>query len=181
MQTETFIYDQICSVEATEGFDNVIVAAYLTNLESRPFKSVKHIPIFKLFNTRITNIIAFRFQQLSFFINYKAWAVLLQKEKPDVIHCHTGNAIKTMYHVIEKLGIDIPVVLSYYGSDVTSEPLKRRLYQRDLSRFSNSNNTISTVPTHILKNKAIDNLAIQENKLRVLPNGFSPHFSALHL
>jgi len=177
MPTETFIYDQICAVEAKDGFDNVIVTSYLTNLESRPFKSVKHIPIQQLISARVTGVLAFRFQQLAFFINYSAWSVLLKNEKPDIIHCHTGNGAKTIYHILNKLKLNIPVVISYYGSDVTSEPLKRRFYQRDLSRFSNQKNTISTVPTHFLKAKAIDNIVIHADMLRVLPNGFSPHFS----
>jgi glycosyltransferase involved in cell wall biosynthesis len=177
MPTETFIYDQICAIEAKDGFDNVIVASYLTNLESRPFKSVKHIPIQQLISARITGVLAFRFQQLAFFINYSAWSVLLKSEKPDIIHCHTGNGAKSIYHILKKLKLDIPVVISYYGSDVTSEPLKRRFYQRDLSRFSNARNTISTVPTVFLKKKAIENLLIKSDKLALLPNGFSPRFS----
>ncbi|MBU2891922.1 glycosyltransferase [Colwellia sp. D2M02] len=177
MQTETFIYDQICAVQKYAEFDNVIVASYLTNLESRPFDNIHHIPIKQFISPRITGILAFRFQQLAYFIDYDKWREVLAKEQPDVIHCHTGNGIKTIYHILNKLKLKIPVVIAYYGSDVTSEPLKRRFYQRDLSKFSNAINTLSTVPTHFLKQKAIENLFIKSDKLRLLPNGFSPHFS----
>lgn len=173
--TETFIYDQIKGIE-NAGIESAVLTAKRSNMGTRPFNNVYLGPFKKLINERVTAIAAFRFQLLPYFIDYKAWERAINEFKPDVIHCHAGNALKTWMHVSEKLNIKIPTLISMHGSDVNSEPLIRRQYKRTLMRAGQKEHVFWTVPSLFLKTKAIQNLQVPGDKITVVYNAVNRNF-----
>lgn len=173
--SETFIYDQINELQ-NQGIDNLVVTSKRLNSQSRPFNNVKVIPLFNFLNDRITQKLAFGFEWLTLFINFSKWQKLLKAEKPDIIHCHTGNAAKTWFHIQQKLGLNIPVLVSLHGSDVNMEPLVKPKYKQFLSRAALQSNVLWTVPSNFLKEKAIINLSIPTKSIIVVHNGVNPLF-----
>ncbi|NUZ10682.1 glycosyltransferase [Pseudoalteromonas sp. McH1-7] len=175
--TETFIYDQVVALERS-GIESAVLTAKRLNVHSRPFDKVYTAPIKSIINPRITQAFALRLQLLPFMIDYKTWARVIEEFKPDVIHCHTGNAVKTWMHVNDKLGFNIPTLASLHGSDVNSEPLIRPKYRAVLEEAGKKPFIKWTVPSAFLKQKCMLNLGTPENKISVVHNAFNPIFLA---
>ena len=177
--TETFIYDQVIGIQ-NEGVESVVLTSNRLNLESRPFSNVCVLPFNNIWNDRITHSLSLRFQLMPFLIQYKKWKRILDEFKPDIIHCHTGNAVKTWMHVSEKLGITIPTVASMHGSDVNSEPLVRSKYKDVLTRAGRQRFIHWTVPSEFLKKKIALNLLVPKNKVSVIYNSINPIFTSFY-
>ena len=97
MSTETFIYDQVTALEK-EGIESAVVTAKRVNEQSRPFELVYLCPIKMVINERFTQAFAC---YSCLMIDYKYWQKVIDEFKPDVVHCHTGNGVKTWMHVSE--------------------------------------------------------------------------------
>ncbi|WMN61201.1 glycosyltransferase family 4 protein [Pseudoalteromonas xiamenensis] len=173
--TETFIYDQVVELERS-GIESAILTAKRLNEQSRPFAPVYLAPIKSIINERVTQAFALRLQLLPYMIDYRTWGRVISEFKPDVIHCHTGNAVKTWMHVNDKLGLNIPTVASLHGSDVNSEPLIREKYRTVLERAGSKDFIKWTVPSRFLKYKATLNLHVPSEKIEVVHNSFNPLF-----
>lgn len=173
--TETFIYDQVVAIEQS-GVQSAILTANRMNETSRPFDKVYLSPIKSVINERVTQALALRLQLLPYMIDYKTWARVIDEFKPDVIHCHTGNAVKIWMHVSDKLGIKIPTLASLHGSDVNSEPLIRPKYRAVLAAAGKKDFIQWTVPSEFLKHKTTLNLSVPAAKIKVVHNAFNPMF-----
>ncbi|NOU51798.1 glycosyltransferase family 4 protein [Pseudoalteromonas sp. JBTF-M23] len=160
-----------------EGITSAVLTANRVNKPNRPFSTVYVAAIKKVFNGRLTHALAFRFELLPYLIDYDAWEMVIDEFKPDVIHCHTGHAVKTCIHVSERLGLNIPLVASLHGSDVNSEPLIRKKYQRVLSKAGKKKNVFWTVPSKFLRQKTIQNLAIPKDKISIVYNAINRCFT----
>ncbi len=173
--TETFIYDQVVELQRS-GVESAVLTAKRLNEESRPFVPVYLAPVRTVINERFTQAFALRLQLLPYMIDYRIWARVINEFKPDVIHCHTGNAVKTWMHVNDKLGLNIPCVASLHGSDVNSEPLIREKYRAALERAGRKDFIKWTVPSKFLKCKTTQNLNVPSEKIEVVHNAFNSMF-----
>ncbi|MEL0654872.1 glycosyltransferase family 4 protein [Pseudoalteromonas issachenkonii] len=173
--TETFIYDQVLSIQSL-GVESSVLTTKRLNIDSRPFSKVYVSPFKNIYNDRVTQSLALRFQLMPLLIDYKYWRKVLEDFQPDVIHCHTGNAVKTWMHVSEKIGITLPTIASMHGSDVNSEPLVRKKYKKTLSIAGSKPFVHWTVPSNFLKYKTTLNLSVPENKISVVYNAVNPAF-----
>ena len=177
--SETFIYDQITSLQKLD-LDCSVVTNNRLNIEERPFDSVTLLPFKRFISNRVTQKLAFGkgFELLPFFINYTRWKALLFSFKPDIVHCHTGNAGKVWFHLRTKLTYKVPLLISLHGSDVTMEPYLKKGYRHSLTLIAQDNDVLWTVPSEFLKTKAIDVFDIDPSKVIVVNNGFNSNFSA---
>lgn len=173
--TETFIYDQVVGIKE-QGVESVVLTSKRLNRESRPYQHVFLAPFMCIYNERITQSLALRFQLMPYLIDYKSWKDLLEDFKPDIVHCHTGNAVKTWMHVSEKLSLSIPTIASMHGSDVNSEPLIRNKYKKVLADAANKKNIHWTVPSLFLKQKLTLNLSVPADKISVVYNSINQRF-----
>ncbi|AQP99406.1 hypothetical protein B0W48_06070 [Pseudoalteromonas aliena] len=176
VNTETFIYDQILGIQS-HGLESAVLTTKRLNLESRPFSNVYISPFKNIWNERITQSLALRFQLMPYLIDYKYWGKVLQEFRPDVVHCHTGNAVKGWMHVSEKLGVTIPTVASMHGSDVNSEPLIRNKYKDVLASAGHKEFVYWTVPSNFLKQKMTMNLSVSQDKISIVHNAINPVFT----
>lgn len=175
MSTETFIYDQVTALEKA-GIESAVVTAKRVNEQSRPFELVYFCPIKTVINERFTQAFALRLQLLPYMIDYKRWQEVIDEFKPDVVHCHTGNGVKTWMHVSEKLNLNIPTLASLHGSDVNSEPLIRAKYRAVLKKAGSKDFIKWTVPSEFLKRKTVENLDVPREKITVVHNSFNSMF-----
>lgn len=174
--TETFIYDQVLGIQE-QGIESAVLTAKRLNISSRPFSKVYLVPFNTIFNERITQSLVLRFQLMPLLIDYTHWQTVLNEFKPDVIHCHTGNAVKTWMHVSDKLKVNIPVIASMHGSDVNSEPLVRKQYKKVLTSAANADYVHWTVPSNFLKHKLTLNLSVPSEKTHIVYNAINPIFT----
>jgi glycosyltransferase involved in cell wall biosynthesis len=174
--TETFIYDQVLSIQE-QGIESAVLTAKRLNISSRPFSKVYLAPFKTILNERLTQSLVLRFQLMPLFIDYKQWQNVLNEFKPDIIHCHTGNAVKTWMHVSDKLKVNIPVIASMHGSDVNSEPLVRKQYKKVLTSAASADYVHWTVPSNFLKHKLALNLSVPSEKTHVVYNAINPIFT----
>jgi glycosyltransferase involved in cell wall biosynthesis len=174
--SETFLYDQIIELEQ-HNINNYIVTSKYFNIEERPFNKLTKIPLRTLLHERITQKLAFGYEWLPIFINYKEWRATLSRINPTLVHCHMGNGAKTWLHIQNKLKLKIPTLISLHGSDVTMEPFLKPKFKQLLSEAGTLSHIQWTVPSEFLKKKAIDNLCLPSEKVYVINNGFNQRFS----
>jgi len=174
--SETFIYDQINALEQS-GLENKVVTSKNINCEERPFNNVKVIPLRNIVSERVTQKLAFGFEWLNWFINFRQWRDTLEQYQPDIVHCHMGNAAKTWLHVKKRFKLDIPTLISLHGSDVTMEPNIKPRYKKWLMAAGQDKSIHWTVPSEFLKAKAQQTLNLPADHIFVVHNGFNPHFS----
>ncbi|XQW85919.1 glycosyltransferase family 4 protein [Thalassotalea piscium] len=177
--SETFIYDQIITLQQL-GVECSVVTNKRMNVLERPFDPIFILPFKKLISERVTQKFAFgkRFELLPFFINYADWKGILHSLSPDLIHCHTGNAVKAWYHIRAKLNCNLPLLISLHGSDVTMEPFLKKSYRQCLMSIAQDCNVLWTVPSDFLKKKAIDVFHINPSNIIVVNNGFNDKFDS---
>ncbi|NTS76902.1 glycosyltransferase family 4 protein [Catenovulum sp. SM1970] len=176
VMSETFIYDQITGLARQDELEVKVVTSQLLNLTERPFSNLDLIPLRFDFHPRVTRKLAFGLEWLPLFLDYKKWKKLLSSYQPEVIHCHTGHGIKTVIHILDKLGLDIPILASLHGSDVTMEPLITKRYRPTLATANQSHQIYWTVPSAFLKQQAVSKLGLQPENIRVVYNAFNPIF-----
>ena len=179
--SETFIYDQINALQQL-GIECSVVSNERLNAKERPFHSVHIIPKKKIISDRVTRKLAFGkgFELLPLFIDYDKWKKLLITQEPDIIHCHTGNAIKAWYHIRQRLTCNLPLLISLHGSDVTMEPNLKKNYRRFLRIVAQDNRVYWTVPSMFLKEKALNAFGMNSGNILVVNNGFNNTFSDKH-
>lgn len=176
--TETFIYDQIQRVDSLVDKSTVVTETRL-NQDQRPFASVIEVTLKRFLSDYIDSRLAYKFNLLPLFIKKSIWRRYISQLKPDVVHCHAGNAARTFYHIARLTGYHRPVLVSLHGSDVTWEPNVRPGYKKDLKRLAENYNVLFTVPSEFLKQKVKDNLGINSNQVVVVRNGVNPAFCSI--
>ena len=107
--------------------------------------------------------------QLPVFILGFLWAVFKQKVGVQVVHCHwtISGLIASMI-----FGQQVPIVLSVRGSDVK---LFNNFIYKILNRYIISRMSYVVAVSDDLAN-SLKNIGVNENKIRVIPNGVSARF-----
>lgn len=134
--TETFIKRY---VEKSLQFAEVGVASYhLQNIDDELKRKLNLFEITNRLYTRksIAGATRYIYENLS---GMRLWYQQLDKAiksfKPDIIHCHFGNAGIAMMNFCNKFKIATPYVTSFYGYDISSLPVTDKRYRRNLDKL----------------------------------------------
>lgn len=173
LPSETFIYDFIKNLEGNKF--SCYILAHTRELENeRPFPKVKIIS-----------------EKTSFFKKiycklFKNWKIRNEKEvikhlkqlKPDLIHAHFGPNGTKIFDLVNKYKLDIPVIVSFHGTDTTMFPLKYKKYRGMVKKLTKKDDVIFTFPSNFLKKEFCKNFEVgySENQV-VLVNSFSQSFN----
>lgn len=134
--TETFIKRY---VEKSIQFADVAVAAYrLHHIEEGLQKKISLYEINKWEYNPKSVVGAARFiyeHALGTRLWYQQLNQAIESFKPDIIHCHFGNAGIAMMNFNKKFRTGIPFVTSFYGYDISSLPATNEKYRHKLNEL----------------------------------------------
>ncbi|MFW5888117.1 MAG: glycosyltransferase [Patescibacteria group bacterium] len=174
--SETFVYDQITNLE-NEGVNNYILTQKRVLKKERPFNENKiyitkerkryttEKALHKIFYWRKYNL-----------RNPKKFLKVINEVNPDVIHAHFGNNGIFIKKILEKYDLNIPLIISFHGTDITSKPALDFTYRQEIKNLKTYPHLICTAHTNFLKNKLIE-YEVPENKIEMLTNTYNKNFS----
>ena len=181
--SETFIYELIQGLDEI-GITNYVVTERRINQEDRPYKNIFEIPqknkapfFIRKYNRHIKKDRSLNFK---YKIKYREWNELLLKLSPDLIHCHFGYAGHLIFNILEKFGLNIPLLVSFHGADTLLDPKRNRYYKEALLSLSQNYRCLFTCPSHFLCKKALESLEISKEQLHCVPNGFATKFYSVY-
>lgn len=170
--SETFIYDLITGLESRGHTENIIVCRKRTLENERPFKRVivlKQKKPFKKLFYKVTDPKHFQLQEAD---NFER---VLQDFKPDIIHAHFGTSGIRINNFLEKYKKTTPLLVSFHGSDVTTNPFDCNKYMANLLKINNRKQNFMTVPTSFLKN-ACKEVGLNTDKIFIRNNTINDSF-----
>jgi len=134
--TETFIKRY---VQKSYQFAEVGVVAFnFQNIDPEIKERVEFFEIKnRFYNSKtIPGAVRYIYERLS---GMRLWYYELNKAikifKPDIIHCHFGNTGIMMMEFNSKFKKKIPYVTSFYGYDISSQPVIEKTYRKKLTRL----------------------------------------------
>lgn len=176
--SETFIYNQIVNLEEREGIENYILTQYRRLEEERPFdkvlvvKDAKKSLLERAYH-KINPRNKYRFKDTERF------SEIIKRVAPDIIHAHFGRNAVFINNLLTKCGFKIPLVISFHGTDILSDPLLDPNYQREIKKLEECESIVFTAPTNFLKEK-IQEYGVSREKIKIVPNTFNKNFSEVH-
>jgi len=142
-QSETFVYDYLCEQEKRESLRVEVVTLNRINNDQRPFPNVTEVSRPGRWNPerlfhRVSGLMNGRPARTANWPQTRErMAEALGRIAPDVLHVHFGPAGVLAVPVARQLGI--PLVVTFYGRDVSSLPKQefwRTAYKKLWSRAS---------------------------------------------
>ena len=128
-RSETFIYDYVTELER-QGVDNHVVANERVNPDERPFENVTVVPWPALWNPRRMGHRLLEELGLDGALD-SSWRELwpgaeeaIERVAPDVLHAHFGRPGVKAVPIARQL--DLPLVVTFYGYDISKLPRERR-------------------------------------------------------
>jgi glycosyltransferase involved in cell wall biosynthesis len=173
LPSETFIYDLIINLDDDEEISNYVLTHNHILKNERPYVNVKVIK-----NTFSIKKIYYKLFEPWVVPNKKEVFKYINKLQPDIIHAHFGpNGIKIIKLLKEKK-INIPVVLTFHGTDINSMPLLIKSYKDELLIINSYENIQIIAHTSFLKSQIVKQ-GIKAELIHIIHNGFNPKFSAI--
>ncbi len=170
--SETFIYDLVSGLEARGECENVVVCKRRLLIDQRPFEPVvvlkKTGTIRQLFN-KISDSARMRIHEDEHF------RTILSEFKPDMIHAHFGISGIRVNNFIAQHQIDIPLVVSFHGSDILLNPAQIKSFQPNLLKINANERVMMTTPSQFLKDKCLS-LGLAGDKIKVVNNTVNEKF-----
>ncbi|MCK4842954.1 MAG: glycosyltransferase [Methylococcales bacterium] len=174
LPSETFIYDLINNLE-DNGSDNYILTHNRQLEDERPFSKVKVIYEKVSFLKKVY----FKLVDNWGVRNKKDVLAYIDKLKPDVIHAHFGTNGVKIYRLLQMLNLNIPLVISFHGTDTTMYPLQYKKYKKIVQSISNDERVVFSFPSEFLKLEFQKNFVLKNNTNQiVLPNSYNKNFNA---
>lgn len=171
LPSETFIYDLVKNLD-DYGVNCFVLTHWLHMRDSRPFEKVK-----------LTNESASIIKK-AIYRFFNKWSIRNEKDildfiflfKPDVIHAHFGpNGVK-IFKLIKKYNLDIKLIVSFHGTDVTMYPDKFKQYRNAIYDMHKSD-VLCTFPSNFLKDEFQNKIKVNSTANQiVIPNGFNKLF-----
>ncbi|MFP4514863.1 MAG: glycosyltransferase [Parcubacteria group bacterium] len=173
--SETFVYDQIINLE-NEGIDNYILTQNRELKKERPFNEDK-VCIFKERNRYLLEKLLHKiFYWKKYHLRKEKDAKkIIEKIKPDIIHAHFGYNGIFIKKLLKKYKLNIPLVIAFHGTDITSRPALDFAYRQEIKKLKTYRNSIYTAHSFFLKNKMIQ-YKIPKNKIEIINNTFNKNF-----
>lgn len=171
--SETFLYNLICGIEEA-GLDNTILTQERILEQERPFEKVivvrdkKNLiekALFKIFHNT-----PYEFYKPERFIK------VIESVQPDIIHAHFGPMGVFIHNLLKMYNLNIPLVISFHGTDSTSMPKLDTEYASELKKLNNYDKIIFTANSNFLKAKLIE-AGLNPKKIRLIHNSFNPLFN----
>lgn len=112
-------------------------------------------------------------------INVKKLLSTYKQFQPNCIHIHFGWSIRDAWPLlsfIHKSNNNIPIVISFHGSDVFNTPLRYPYYITLIQRLSNRENVTFITPSSFLKHELLALINNSSAKVSIIGNIFNPVF-----
>ncbi|MHA2939798.1 glycosyltransferase family 4 protein [Vibrio sp. RC27] len=171
LPSETFIYDMINNLDNNQT-DNYILTHRRHLEDIRPFEKTKVI----IENTNFINRVINKIYSQWFIVNEKEVLDFILELKPDVIHAHFGPNGAKIYNFVKKHKIDIKLVISFHGTDITMYPIKFKNYKKIVKEINNRG-IICTFPSQFLRREFQERIGVSDcNNQIVVPNSFNRSF-----
>lgn len=153
VDSQTFIYRQIVDLERLSPYHNLVFCSYRSLLRERPYAAVVVDSFPRLFD-------------------------LIAERGPDLLHVNYGwNAVR-VYREMEKGFIDIPLLISLHGSDVTQiDTTYDKNYKRTMMAMGNDPRVHFTTCSQFLKDQLIRKCGIDTEKISVTNYSYLPAFN----
>ena len=81
-----------------------------------------------------------------------------------------------IHNLLKMYNLNIPLVISFHGTDSTSMPKLDTEYASELKKLNNYDKIIFTANSNFLKAKLIE-AGLNPEKIRLIPNSFNPLFN----
>lgn len=115
-------------------------------------------------------------QNKHIFYRASRYMKIINAFQPDVIHAHFGpNGVK-MHHLLNKFGINVPLLTSLHGTDTLLLPQQDPHYKNYIQEMSLHPNRMFTVNSDFLKAAAIQG-GIRPEAIAKLKNAFNSSFT----
>ncbi len=173
--SETFIYDQINNLEE-KGVDNHLLIKKRELEQERPFdkKKIHFLKIRKrFFVNKLLSKTSSRYRYRP--KDPAAMTRAIKEVNPDILHAHFGGNGIPLKKLLQEYGFDIPMVISFHGTDILSDPELDPIYRREIEKLKNYEKLVCTAPSEFLKNKLIK-YGVPEEKINIVPNTFNQEF-----
>jgi glycosyltransferase involved in cell wall biosynthesis len=153
---ENFILTQERLMEQERPFEKIILVKDKENLIEKATYKIFHDDEYKFYNpTRFLNAI--------------------EEVQPDIIHAHFGPMGVTLHNLLSEYNLDIPLVISFHGTDIISMPKTDAKYAFELRKLNNYPYISFTANSNFLKNRLIES-GIDKERIKVIYNTFNPLF-----
>ena len=164
--SETFVYDLIKSLNRT-GHKNYVLTNRRSLKKERPMRRVFSINDNGFYLKRIIRKLGLISNYI--FLDFRQVDKIIDEVKPDIIHAHFGPNGLIMYDYLIKSNSNIPLVISFHGTDVLSLPWNNKNYYRLLMRMLKSGNCYNVTCTKFLKQKLIE-LGVSKDNVFITNN-----------
>ena len=159
--SETFIYDLINNLEGDDGLDNYLLTHERELEQERPLSKIEVISEKVSFIKKVYS----KFFNKWNIRNDKQVIKYIKSLKPDILHAHFGpNGIR-IFNLLKKFNLEIPIVVSFHGTDTTMYPLKYKKYKKMVQRLTQNKNVICTFPSNFLKGEFCNNFEVFRPKV----------------
>jgi glycosyltransferase involved in cell wall biosynthesis len=165
--TQTFIYEQIRATVA-EGYEIKVCTRKRVNITDRPFDDISITGNMNFIRPNILRYLYAMHGIHKLTLGIGGWRHILEKFKPDLIHCHFGWSLIDILPVLQYYNNSLPVLVSLHGTDVTVYPDLVGPFKSLLRKHPYRIHY--TTPSGFLKNEALKILSIPDSSISVLPN-----------
>ncbi len=171
--SETFIYNLICGLEET-GLENTVLTQERLLDQERPFEKVIVVQDKK----NLIEKVSFKIFHNTPYEFYKPekYIKVIESVQPDIIHAHFGPMGVFIHNLLKMYNLNIPLVISFHGTDSTSMPKLDTEYASELKKLNNYDTIIFTANSNFLKAKLIE-AGLNPKKIRLIQNSFNPLFN----
>ena len=174
-QTVTFIVNELASVQQSHTL--LLSYSVRKNAEHNNLNNMVLIPY--KFNS-VTNKLKWWLEQSQLYywlFNYsfkKKLNKTILNFKPHLIHCHFGTDFLKVITNLKKQNLNIPILISFYGFDVT-EQIKNKAVLKQYCTYLSLPNVFSIAVSNSLVNN-INQFIKPYNKAQLLHSGIDTHF-----
>lgn len=163
--SETFTYLLIRGLDARTSFDNHVMFFERELSSERPYEKVVHL--------RGHGRAGLESGSKEFLA---ATREVLSALRPALVHCHFGWMGVPFVRVLRGLGSELPVVISFHGSDVNLWPRKYAWYKAQLKELARDRRVHGITHTETYRERLVA-LGLPRERIAVIPNAFAASFA----
>jgi len=170
--SQTFLYDLICALR-DRGLESAVATRRRTLAEERPFE-----PVFIVKNRNPIRRLLGRLRDPQHLALRNPGAVkkIVQKWQPNLLHAHTGMSGIRLSRAMDGQHIELPLMVSFHGSDVNANPTRIKGYRKQLELLLQRANTRFITPSDFLRRRLIERHGAIAEHCQVIPNAVHPRF-----
>lgn len=170
--SQTFLYDLICALR-DRGLESAVATRRRALEKERPFEPVF---IVKSRNPIKRWLGQMRDPEHLELRNPAGIRKLVQRWQPNLLHAHTGMSGIRLSRAMDDQHINLPLIVSFHGSDVNANPTRIKGYRKQLEILLQRTNTLFITPSEFLRRRLIDRHGAVAQRCIVIPNAVHQSF-----